>query len=210
MDSSGPQIWMLAHVSKYTIDTRIQGWLKPSNLGLNQTHLTISTHLKYFRHWHCCITKSLLVPDVWDTEIWIDHDCPCIGLLRRLFIRPLVWAFARWLHRSELSVCWWICATWFDRVGTLVNGNRWSDMDSNWVCYWQWKNTNLWMQYASWKDTLFSWYSVVWGFCSKVSSQLDIIVCRISLSAFCVCWIHNMYCSQCKTQSLGLQRRDSM
>jgi hypothetical protein len=86
------------------------------------------------------------------------------------------------------------CRTWTeDRAGTLLSGNTWSYMGSNWVCSWLWINMNLGMRYTSQKDILFGWYSVVIGFCSKVSGWLGIIMCRTSLSAVRVCWSHNVY-----------------
>jgi len=83
-------------------------------------------------------------------------------------------------------------------------------MDATCVYDWQWISTNIQMQYASRKETLFSWYSVVLWFCCKVSCRLDNIVCRTWISAVCVCWIHNMYCVQCVRETLGIQRRYSI
>ena len=95
------------------------------------------------------------------------------------------------------------CRTWMeDRAGTLVSGNSWSYMGSNWVCCRLWIIMNLRMQYTSWTDTRCSWYSDL-RFCRNVSSRLGNIVSRTSLSVVRVCWIHNIsyavsVSSQCK------------
>jgi hypothetical protein len=82
------------------------------------------------------------------------------------------------------------CRSWTeDRVGTLVSGNRWSYMGSNCVFRWFWININIQICHTSWKHTLYSWYSVVLGFCIKVSGRWSNIVCRTSSSLVWVCWI---------------------
>jgi len=90
------------------------------------------------------------------------------------------------------------CRTWTeDRVGILVSCDSWSSMGSNRVCCWEWINMDFQMRYTSRKDTLFSWYSDVFGFCSKVSGRLGNVVRRSSLSV--VQSAESQYvCSQCK------------
>jgi len=96
-----------------------------------------------------------------------------------------------------------------DRVRTLVSGNSWGYIGSNWVCCWWWINMDLRMQYTSRKDNIFSLYSVVLRFYSKVCSRSGNIMGWTSRSVVCVCWIHKYVCSQCKRKNLGLQRRYS-
>jgi len=45
-----PNSWMLALISKYAIDARIEGWFEPTYLEFNQMHLKISIHLNISRH----------------------------------------------------------------------------------------------------------------------------------------------------------------
>jgi len=81
---------------------------------------------------------------------------------------------------------------WID-FRSLVSGNSRSYIASNYVCCSKWINMNLWMRYTSRKDTLFLWYSVVLGFCSRVCGRWGNIMCRTSLSAVRVCWSHTMF-----------------
>jgi len=102
-----PNSWMLAVISKYAIDARIGGWFKPTYLELNQTHLTISTHIWRTRdiNWemgwswsplhmtppkvvHCDSSSS-----IWAVTAW--HNIA--GVLKNL---------AELRRRIELGPCW--------------------------------------------------------------------------------------------------------
>jgi len=97
-----PNSRMLALVSKSAIDARIGGWFKPTYQELDQTHL------KNSRHRNGCITTQLSWPGIWNTEKWVDHDCPMHITL------PMVG-----LYPSSSS--FWVVTAWHRIDGVLKN-----------------------------------------------------------------------------------------
>jgi len=68
-----PNSQMLAFVSKYAIDPRIGGWIKPTYLEFEPDVPEELETLTGLNH-----ELTLRAGHRWNTEKWVDHDRPCI------------------------------------------------------------------------------------------------------------------------------------
>ena len=70
---------MLAFISKYAIDARIGGWIKPTYLEIEpdvSEDLNTPEELETLPWLYDQLT--LRARHSWNTEKWVDHDSPCI------------------------------------------------------------------------------------------------------------------------------------
>jgi len=157
------------------------------------------------------VPEDLDTPEELDTLRWIYHQLTlkagCMEYREMGWLwSPLHMTLSKVVHYASSSSIW-VVTTWHRIVCVLKNLaelGQWIELGSWWVATVEGTMVQtecvadsalIWISECSIPvmDTPFSWYSVVLGYCSKVSGRLGNIFCRTSLSAVQVCWIHNMY-----------------